>query len=697
MKKMLVVMLSLLVIWNMAYAEETLYETRTLFNDIDPIMNVISTKERLYTVRDSGIFVVNTDTSEDHIAKTSDYNENIHTFISDGDAVYGVVANEALSIFELINANGTFVNRLVFETNAYQGGYIQNPVIFNDIFYFSYISGTDTTLVLLSLGDGEMKELHVNDMQCFDVMHDGQLIALKREVRWPNVIMSLVTIACDTGEETYFAPIDTTENLKNLTYDSDTETVYLFGRSELYAAKKDDTLKYIDHYIAGDVIATTILNNTVALVVDGALVIRNLSDAGDAQSRQLTILESYGRGETYRIFLEENPHIDLIFSDAGTQTNKEKFVRDMNTRNSDIDIYILSDMNLLKSIKEKHYYVDMAQNADIQNLIGTMYQPFQDVFTHENQIVAFPRETFFEVLCYHKPTFDSLSITPPTTYEAYFDFCLNWLDDYLDLYPDIMLNPFANGINLQSLLQWFTDEQSKNERPLQYQQSTLSSTLEGYQNIKKTMAEADGHEQGTIQLFYQYAIPLLDGESDYAYMALAFEEGTQVALNSHNGDFSYFVINPYSSNLEDALSFVAAFDQSRTASEFALLYQTKIEAIESEIYQSEKAQLDRRLTTMEEALLNAAPDMANEITQQITEQKELIKAYEATSRWAITKEAIAYYQNYVDYLFINTFNPVVMLTEDTPNLFKEDDDITIDALLNTLDQKVRMILSEEGI
>lgn len=41
---------------------------------------------------------------------------------------------------------------------------------------------------------------------------------------------------------------------------------------------------------------------------------------------------------------------------------------------------------------------------------------------------------------------------PPATYQEYFDFCLAWMEELGEAYPDVALRPFANGLDLETLL-----------------------------------------------------------------------------------------------------------------------------------------------------------------------------------------------------------------------------------------------------
>lgn len=678
-------------------AQGNVYENRNVFYDDDPIMFAASAGGMLYILRDSGIYAVAPDGTETCVAQADAFGKRIDAFLSDGQSLYGLALDGAMSLTLLTDGSGNFANRLLFETDDYPGVFPQNPVVKNGKLYFMYADGAETPVAIRELATGKSQTVRLAGVRCFDVMADGRLIAMKQETRWPDVITSLIAVTPETGEAALWAEADTTQVLNRLAYDSATETAYLFSRSDIFAGHEGGALTRVDGFIAGDVISAALLASGAALVVDGTLVIRNFDAANSENARRLTILEPYGRGETYRSFLEANPNVDLLFAGPGDQTSEEKFVQDMTTHNTDIDIYILSDTNLLKNIKEKGYFVDMAQNPEIQMLVGQMYTPFRNALTMGTQIVAFPRETFFEMLCYHKATFEAIGITPPDTYEAYFDFCLEWLNSYAEAYPDITLNPFANSLSLQTLLTRYADERSRSGESLQYRTETMTRVIEKYQSVKKAMADQNNDASSGTPLFYNYFIPILGDEDEYAYLPLTFEKDAQTAISPQEGDFSYFVINPYAQNPKDALAFVAAFDEHRTEAETALLYQSADSAIESKTYKSEYARLQKELDALETWFATAEPDMRSDLEAQIKAQKERMAAYEKANRWAVSQSAITLYKAYADCLYISDFNPLASLRAGDENLFNEEEDISAAALLSALDSKISMILSEEGV
>lgn len=696
MKKSLLLILTvvILILGGSAAAQENIYPTRNEFFDDDALMYAACANGMLYIQCESGIYAIAPDGGKTHLIRASDLPAWSDHFFSDGQALYILTSDDKLTLTMLVDESGFYVNRQVFEMDMEMGSYIQNPVIKNGKFYFMEATSGQVSITIHKLETDESQTLTTPNIISFDVMNDGRLIALQRQMNWPEITLALVTVTPDTGETVQWAEVKTVEHLNHLTYDPTTDTAYLFGRSSIFAAQKNGVLQQVDNFLAGDNASVALLDSGMALVVDGILVIRNFAAADE--TRQMTILDEYGRGEDYRAFLEANPDIDLQFVGPGSTTPDEKFIQDMLIRDDHVDIYILSDLNLLGTLKGKGYFVDLAGNAIIQSLVTQMYEPFREAFRADNQIAAFPRETFLEVLCYHKPTFDALHLTIPDTYAEFFDFCLEWLDEYADDYPDIVLGSFVSNLSLEELLVRYTDERTGNNQPLQYHTEDMVQLMIRYLAVQEKLSERRAYSQGGISLFYCYDIPRLDEQDDYAYLPLRFDRNAKAVISPQENGISYFVVNPYGKNSQDALTFLAAYDGQRMEIETALLYENIDDAIESETYQSEYALMQMTLETLEARLKKAEPDNRPELIEQIELQQRRMEDYEQASQWAVSQGAIWLYKDFANLVYISSFNPLITLGTNMPVLVDGESNSIISFLI-ALDNKAQMILLENGM
>ena len=74
-----------------------------------------------------------------------------------------------------------------------------------------------------------------------------------------------------------------------------------------------------------------------------------------------------------------------------------------------------------------------------------------------------------------------------------------------------------------------------------------------------------------------------------------------------------------------------------------------------------------------------------------------MEEFEETSRWAVSQSALDTYAQLTDLVYINEFNPVVKLFEDTPDFFDSAQAISIPRFLESMDSKINLILLENEV
>ena len=691
MKKIISVLLLLLAVTlpcSVMQAQEGGYETRTVFYEDDYAMSAASAGGTLYALRESGLYALSVDGSEEKIAPAEDFMGKIWGLLSDGQALYGR-GSSSLSL--LVDETGQYVNQILLtveEDDARLTGWV---VIGAGTVYTLSPSGSDAVINSYNPDNREWTSISLPGLTHLDLMGDGQLIGLKQEIRWPDVNVALVSIDPQTGKSQPWAEVDSSRRYDHLFFRRGTDTALLISETDILSVSQGGTPERVDGFIRGDIMASALLDNGLALIVDGIMVIR---DFAGGQTRRLSILEEYGRGEDYRSFIENHPMVDLQFASSLNQSPNERFAQDMITRNGDVDVYILSDINLLRQIKRKGYYADMAENDEIKALVDNMYAPFRGAFMSEEKITAFPKQSFIEVLCYHKESFETLRLTPPSTYEEYIDFCLRWLDEYSEDYPGLTLNPFANRLNNEGLFERYADEKARGGEAPRFNTEDMARLIGKYLELREAWeASGDDGRNGT-PMFYSYDIPSLGHDSSYAYLPLSFDMNAQPVIGPAKDEFYYFVINPYGENPQDALAFVAASEAQRLEVQKALLYQSVNEPMESAYFRSERALQEQRLQTLEAMAEKAEPIARRDVETQIDQHKMTMEDFEQTSRWAVSQSALDIYKELVNLVYINEFNPVAALFADTPDFFDSAQALSIPRFLESMDSKINLILLE---
>lgn len=686
--------LALLCICSLAQAEA--YPSQNLFFDDDLVYYNASANGMLYLSCDSGICRLNADGVSTCVIPASELPMRIDSLLSDGHALYSLCMDNPITLTLLLDETGEKALRPILTIENEQGMWVNNPVVQNGKLHFLCQEGSQTTLQIHPLDGSSATSMTVQDISCFDVMPDGRLLALRREVRFPDTVLSLVTIQPDTKEMLLWASLDTTDRISHVFYDAEKETAYLLGKGAVYTARENASLAPCDSFLSGDVISAALLPSGMSMVVDGMLIIRDFTPENQAARQQLRILCDSDRGENYRAFLEAHPEVDLAFVSPTEPSCDEQFVQDMLLKNDRADIYVLSDLNLLEILKKKKYYVDMAADETISSLVQQMYPAFRSAWMDGERIAAFPKETFMELLAYHRPTFETLGIAPPATYDAYFDFCLAWYDQYADACPDMALSPLVGNLTLEGLLSRYADEQMRLGTVPTFHTDAMVQLVKKFLAVEKLAADNPTDWRSGTPVFSTYDLPILDSENDYGYLPLAFSAENQPTICPQAGDVSFFVVNPYSPHAEMALALIATCDAQRTEMETALLYQSIHEAIESKLFASEYARMQSRLEALKAQLEAASPEAQRDLADQVAEQERFMDDYAQTSRWAISKEALTCYEPLSELIFLNGGNPIHLLSGSMPVLPEGAGDQAIASFLDAVDQKVRMVLMEQN-
>ncbi|MEG2187764.1 MAG: hypothetical protein RR085_10630 [Clostridia bacterium] len=695
----LFIALSMLFCCTLTAESTASYANMSTFYDTDSVMYVACGNGLLYTLHDSGLYTLSSTESEEVLVASSDeLPKHVYDLLSDGQEIYCLTQDEGFELRLLVDKEGSYVNQACY-SNRIQSS-IQSPRVKNGTLCYLTVDNSEPEIVICSMDEKEPRTLPANGVFCFDIMPNGDLLALVQEAHWPEVTTTLQIIHQDSGEATLWAEISPSQSLSRLIFDGTANTAYLFGRSEIFSVAEGGKLKLTDRFLGGDVISTCLLADGAAIVVDDFLVIRNFETSHQPEKPVLTVLDPYGRGEEYRSFFADNPQVDVRFVHSGTQSSEEQFIQDMTVRDESTDIYVLSDTSLLQTIKAKGYFADMSASQQIADLTVQMYAPFRDALMNAEAIAAFPKALFIDVLCYHKPTFERLGIEPPATYEEYFDFCIQWYDAYADDFQDVVLNPFANRMSIASILEQYTDTVMRSGLPIAYCTDAMEGLIQKYQTVQAYAEASESAYQGGTPLFYGYALPCLDRESEYAYLPLTFEKDAQPLFSPWGDSLSYFIVNPNSKHPREAMALVASFDGQRTEIEKALLYESICTPIENAFYQQEHRALQETLDALNAELVRAKPEQAKELSEKVKRQEEKILAHEKKDRWAVSLDALQIFKSYAENIYINAFNPIQILASKSPELFDGLDGLDgFDAslFLAGIDKKVQMLLLENGI
>lgn len=664
-----------------------------LLEDTD-IGSMAAVGDTLYGLTGSGLYTVSKDTGD--MALVS---ENIHTkwtqeggidnadvLLSDGEKLYAL-NSDSKELFEVKTrgASAELVRLAVVEDYAPEG-YPQQIFIEDGCLVWLEPQG----IAAYAFDSGETRRVEASSLRLIAPYRDGQWAALTQDRTSDGIRNRLLSIDPATGKSTELADFPAEGYWYSLGYRPQDQSLLIFDRSSVHAWREREALRELSFYPAGDFVGFALVGqDAVAVRVDNLLSVRSL-DTETAITR-LSLLELYGHGENYVGFMKARPDVALYFHPLGAETPEEAFVQDMLTRSSEVDIYLLSDLNLLDTIRRKGYALDMAQNESVKAAVAGMHRPFREAMSSGEQIIAFPKEVFLDMFSYNRPVFEALGLKAPETYEEYLDFCLDWIENRADDEANYGLEPFSNGMDMMSLLRNYANELSKAGKPLVFSTDIMRNIIGKYMVI-----HALGHagERESQPLFYLYMIPMTAGGFDY--LPLRFDKANDFVKGIGPDEFSYFVINPYTKNPEAALSFIQNYTRSIDTM-YRLVLEERTQAIIDPGYEQVLSAMTCELTLLEESAAKAQGAERRELEGQIKKAREDIDYFEENGKWAITQDEIDTYLAMADSVYIAPYNPISVLAEENPDMFEEwrsNPNFNIDQFLDRLDNMVQKAMAE---
>lgn len=542
-----------------------------------------------------------------------------------------------------------------------------------------------------ALDTGDISRVPARDLRLISPWKDGRWAALTEEYGAEGTAYRLISIDPATGETSFLADAPAGRYYAGLHYRGRDQLLVLNDASSMLGLREGEKIEELGFYPRGDIAGFTLVGDMAAVMVDNMLVIRSLDPDARAEFKQLNLLSEAGRGEEYMDFLKTRPDVSLNFRAPVNESPEEAFVRDMLTRSDEVDIYLLEDMNLLDIIRRKGYAYDMAQSPEVKAAVTGMHRPFREALVSGEKIIAFPHRIYLDMFSYNKAAFEELGLTAPESYGEYFDFCIDWIQNRAEDEADYGLEPFSNGMNMVSLLRNYGNELSKAGKPLVFSNDTIKNILQKYMAVYALGYTKDRDAQN---LFYLYMVPrTVDG---FAYLPLRFDSDHAFIKAVGPGEFAYFVINPYTKNPEDALSFIESYQHGMEPM-FRLVLEEKAEPMINPNYESEHRAMLERLALLSESAAQAEDAERRELEARAVSVQEDIAFYEEEGKWAVTREEIDSYLAMADSVFLPPFNPIPMLAEEYPNLFDEwrtNPNFNIDQFLSRLDDMVQKVLAE---
>lgn len=622
--------------------------------------------------------------------------KKMNALMSDGETLYGF--DESSMTVTAIDVGSLPPNvEVVYSATRLLGNQLTGIAISGDVVAALSTGGPfaqgGEALHLFNMRSNGYQRVQVENAVAVCAYKEGQWLVLSWKREDLQTKARLVSIDFETGSQQPLHEWIVEDMPGEIAFDTRTGIVYVADRHAVYAltedAKKDAMVERVASVLQDEPHDLVVLDGSIGAVASGgqAISIRPLDGSALFAQNTLIILDYYGKPADYASFLSGHNTGNLIFYQNDFETLEERFIQDMITRSSNIDVYVLCDTNTLAAIKDKGYAVNMAEQPLLKSLTNDMYPGFRDALVDESSYVyAFPKTAFVTMLTYDEKLFEEFGFAVPSTYGEYFDFCINWWENYAKDFPRYEVNPFINDMDIESLSIRYANEMSKNGKAIRFQDDVMKEILVKYHALMELLASEEPVYSNSF--FNMSDIPY---QKNGVYLPLVFDKENQYTFSPTLTDFSFYVINPYSENKELALELVASrFDDMEPYGK-ALLFSGCANPIPNDRLKEELDKYEGEIAALKELMEAAEPHEKRKLSDDLDMWEQILEIRKQDGEWIASPEDIVIYQSYVDSIYINPYNPVPILIDQYPELFHWDLEakpFDVDAMTRAIDEKM---------
>lgn len=657
-----------------------------------------SLDDTLYLLMDTGLFALSPGedaprllSEEINAAWREDAPPVIEYMFSGGGRLYGLSA-EADELHEIrVDERGARMDKLI-EIPGFQDKPLRDSLCADGEALYALFEGS---IHRADMSTGDVASTPAQDITHFCLYQPGRYLAIRQRSGQER---ELVRIDADTGNAEAICPISSAPYFSGMAYDEDLKTLVIADRSSFYTWREGEkALRYAAGFGQGDSYGLSLLTGGYAaiLIDTPMLAVRGILPNMTASKPRLTLADPLGRSEDYRAFFEQYPEIDLAFLPGSQESPEEMFIRHMLTKDSSVDVYLLSDQNLMGAIRDKGYAADMAESRMLKALSERLYPAYASAFMRDGKLLALPKQAFLPVICYHEEGFRALQLTPPKTYAQFADFYLQWMADWPEGHPDysLRLDYLMDHLTPETVLKNHADWLSRHGKEIRFDTPELKALMEGLLKMWQAHRAIDPQE-GT-PLFTLRDAP---AQAGYRYLPLSFDEELPAAVTFPPDAFSlkWFVVNPFSHRKQEALHLVESFWQGLRPNARMILDSGMTEAIQNPEYEREAQRRREEIALNTDKLKGLEDAERREAEQTLEAMREALRGFEAENRWWVSQEDVNRYRALTPLIYLNPFNPVLELLNSQPQFFLRLSEPGADAgrFLKELDDMCRLMLLE---
>ena len=386
-------------------------------------------------------------------------------------------------------------------------------------------------------------------------------------------------------------------------------------------------------------------NDLLVNARDSMLACKSIRKARESTG-SLTVLDIGTQDKGEYAFHSEHPEVEIRKERLyDYSTDFDELYRKMLSGELEYDVLRISTSHIdLPALAEKGCLADLSSSSSLLEAVQQMEPRLLDTVMPDGRLLAVPCEIHGRFTKYYASNLALAEFSPedlPSTYDEFYDFILNWKQAPLKNHGNFM--PFfddASPYLLADLVKTVIAEQVIRRQPLTFDTDVFRGLLQKCRQAAASAKKENGH-----RMFFELNSGLI---VDRQTMLLTLDGGPVSAIPVA---MDYYVINPMSTHMDLAISYVEACVAQYTPEQKLQLYPAYTEPIRYDGYDEFLREWTAEKEALEAQLAAAGEKDRVKYQKELDEHMEYL--LEGPDEYYTSPEDIAFYKKEIaPYLFI---------------------------------------------
>ena len=378
-------------------------------------------------------------------------------------------------------------------------------------------------------------------------------------------------------------------------------------------------------------------NDLLVNARDSMLACKSIRKALES-TEALTVLDIGTQDKGEYAFHSEHPEIEIRKERLyDYSTDFDELYRKLLSGELEYDVLRISTSHIdLPALAEKECLADLSRSSSLLEAVQQMEPRLLDTVMPDGRLLAVPCEIHGRFTKYYADNLAFADFSPedlPSTYNEFYDFILNWKQAPLKNHGKFM--PFfddASPYLLADLVKTVIAEHIIRQQPLTFDTQTFRSLLQKCRQAAASAKKENGH-----RMFFELNSGLI---VDRQTMLLTLDGGPVSAIPVA---MDYYVINPMSTHMDLAISYVEACVAQYTPEQKLQLYPAYTEPIRYDGYDEFLREWTAETEALEAQLAAAGEKDRVKYQKELDEHMEYLA--DGPDEFIVSPEDIAFYKN----------------------------------------------------